>query len=212
MFKKLSSSVFSQLICLVFLACATTTASAKSRQYKDVYKDMVCRECALSYPHWYVAGNIGVSHLFDDESAGTSNSVDQNGPGWDATFGYQYNRMFGGEIGYTQYYNSRETSGSTVVARTSHFATHLNATGRYGFATRFNLLAKLGIAYSYAQKIFEATGAAGSSGAVSLYYGVGLTYNLTERAEVIAQWARAVGNDYTGSSDLYSLGLSYAIG
>lgn len=160
---------------------------------------------------WYVAGNLGVSHLYDDNAAGTSNSVDENGPGFDATLGYQFNRTWGGELGYTQFYNSRETSGSTVVARTSHFAVHANATARYPLAHRLSALGKLGLAYSYAQKIFEATGAAGSSGSVSPYLGLGLDYKLTRRADLLAQWSFVRGNNYTGSATLYSLGVQYAL-
>jgi len=165
----------------------------------------------LDCAHWYVAGNLGVSHLYDSRSTGTTNSVDENGPGWDAAIGYQWNSILGSELGYTQYYNSRETAARTVVAKTSHFAVHLNATGKYPLFYKVSALGKLGVAYSYAQKIFTAAGAAGSSGSVSPYVGLGFDYSLTKRVDMVAQWAWVRGNNYTGSATLYSLGMVFAI-
>lgn len=165
----------------------------------------------LDCSHWYVAGNIGVSHLYDRKNPASGDSVDENGPGWDAAIGYQLNSILGGELGYTQYYNSRETIASTLVAKTTHFAVHLNATGRYPIAYQLSALGKLGLAYSYAQKVFQTTGAAASSGAVSPYLGLGLDYSITPRVDMVGQWAWVRGNNYTGSSTLYSLGMVFAI-
>lgn len=166
--------------------------------------------CTLDCGHWYVGGNIGVSHLFDKESPGSGNSVDENGPGGSVVGGYQFNSILGGEVGYTKYHDSRETSGSTVLAKTEHYAVHLAATGRYPLVDKLSVLGKLGVAYSYAQKVFT-SGGAGSAGSVSPYYGVGFAYCLTPRVDFIGQWARAQGNNYTGSADLYSVGVNFAI-
>jgi hypothetical protein len=199
------------------IAILSAIASLSATQSYANFNDMVnCTGRTLSTytldcRHWYVAGNVGVSHLYDNHAPSTGNSVDENGPGWDATLGYQWNSILGGELGYTQYYNSRETSGTTVVAKTTHFAVHANATGRYPLAYKLSALGKLGLAYSYAQKVFEATGAAASSGAVSPYLGLGLDYSITPTVDMLAQWSFVRGNNYTGSSTLYSLGMAFAI-
>ena len=65
----------------------------------------------LDCGHWYAGANLGVSHLHDSHNPGSRNSVDENGPGGSAQLGYQFNSVFGAELGYTQYKNSRETSG-----------------------------------------------------------------------------------------------------
>ncbi|RDI44559.1 outer membrane beta-barrel protein [Aquicella lusitana] len=165
----------------------------------------------LDCAHWYAGGNIGISHLHDDPNSGSGNSVDENGPGWSVVGGYQFNSILGAEMGYTQYHDSRETSGSTVIAKTEHYAVHLAATGRYPLVDKLSALGKLGAAYSYAQKIATASGVAKSSGAGSLYWGLGLDYSITPKVDFIAQFAEAVGNDYTGSTDLWSVGLNVAI-
>lgn len=165
----------------------------------------------LDCGHWYVGGNIGMSHLHDDPNPGSGNSVDENGPGGSVVGGYQFNSILGAELGYTQYKNSRETIGSTIIAKTEHYAVHLAATGRYPLIDKWSALGKLGIAYSYAQKMATATGTAASSGAGSLYWGLGVNYSITPRVDFIAQFAEAVGNHLTGSTDLWSIGLNFAI-
>lgn len=162
-------------------------------------------------PHWYAGAHIGVSNLFDKKTPGTINHVNQNGPGWNVNLGYQFTRMFGGEAGYTQYHNSRETTGATNVAQTEHYATYLALTGQYPLSYQLHLLGKLGAAYSYANKIFTATGVSGSSGAVAPYLGLGMIYTMTNIVDFVAQWGRAYGNHLTGSSDLYSIGFNFAI-
>lgn len=202
------------LISALLGASITVLASTASAMSHPSYKGEAvppCSSAQCTAGHWYVAANLGVSHLYDDDAPGSNNSVDQNGPGWDATFGYQYTPMLGGELGYTQYYNSRETNGSTVLAKTTHFAVHLNAVGRYPIYHRLDVIGKLGIAYAYAQKIFEASGAAGSAGSVSPYLGLGLSYHLTSSVNMLGQWSYLRGNQYTGSNTLYSLGFEFAI-
>ena len=164
----------------------------------------------LDCSHWYVGANLGVSHLYDNETSGTNNSVTENGPGWSVNGGYQFNSLLGAEIGFTQYHDSRETSGSTNVAKTEHYAVDLVATGRYPLVNKWSVIGKLGMAYSYANKIYTA-GPAASSGALSPYGGLGVAYALTQKVDFLAQWAAAKGNNYTGSSSLYSVGLNVAI-
>lgn len=168
----------------------------------------------LECSHWYVSGNIGVSHLHDTKAPRSKDSVDENGPGFSAFGGYQFNSVFGAELGYTQYHDSRETigtaTGSSTIAKTEHYAVTLAATGKLPLAYGFSARGKLGLAYSYANKIFI-FGPSASSGAVSLYYGLGFLYSITPKADLVAEWASVRGNNYTGSSELYSLGFTFAI-
>jgi hypothetical protein len=167
---------------------------------------MITLDCA----HWYVAGNIGFSHLHDSATPHINSSVNENGPGWNVSGGYQFNSLLGAELGYTQYHDSRETFGAINIAKTEHYAVDLAATGRYPLFDKWSALAKLGIAYSYANKIFN-IGPAFSASAVSVYWGLGATYSITPKVDFIAQFANVTGNNYTGSSGLFSLGASFAI-
>lgn len=188
------------------------------KDYKD-HAGITCvkKTCAYRESHWFFAGGLGVSHLYDKVPPGVDDSVDENGPGWDVSLGYMFNHMIGTELGYTQYYNSRETHAKFVVGKTTHFAVHLDAIGEYEFYPRWNAIGKLGIAYAYAQIIIDdfndnrLDGASDSSGSVSPYMGLGIGYALTETVQLVGQWSFVRGNDYTGSNTLYSLGLVCAI-
>lgn len=174
------------------------------------YKEMTP---AAFVRYWYVGGHIGESRTHDKKAPGSSDSVTQIGPGWTVDLGYQfaefYRVLFAGELGYTQYHNSNETTPGTNVASTEHFSTYLAAVAQYPLVDNFNVLGKLGVAYSYAKKVFTASGTSASANDYSPYYGLGVSYNVTSNAALVLQWARARGNSKTGSTDLTSLGITY---
>jgi len=215
--KILSLTVLSA--CILF---PSSSALAKHRKHHHpapqvivAYKDEVPAPAPIYsfLGKWYVGGNIGESRTHDKKAAGTSDSVTQIGPGWSVDLGYQivqfYRAILSGELGYTQYHNSNETTPAANVASTEHFATYLAAVAQYPIVYNFNVLGKLGVAYSYAKKVFTATSASKSANTYSLYYGLGVSYNVTSNAAFVLQWARARGNHSTGSTDLTSLGISY---
>lgn len=192
---------------------AMNAHAAKHHQavsYKGEAMPVSC-DCNVFAPHWYVAGNLGLSRVYDDPAPGSGDTVHEYGPGWDADIGYQFNRMFGLEAGYSQYYNSREMLGSTIVARTTHFVAHLDATGRYPIYQKLSVLGKLGVGYAYAQKMFTGSGASGSEALMTPYLGAGLAYELTSKVNLVGQWSFARGNSKTGSNTLYTLGMEFAI-
>lgn len=185
------------------------------------YANMFTNACqtmstyTLDCAHWYVGGNVGVSHVHDSRTANLPSSMNQNGPGWSVDGGYQFNSLLGAELGYTQYHNSRETIGSILgtsvtLAQTEHYAVDVAGTLRYPLFYKISALGKLGAAYSYANKIFVG-GPSASSGSVSLYGGLGVQYSVTRTVDFILQWAGARGNDSTGSTELYSLGVQVGI-
>src|SRR5579872_5059321 len=131
-------------------------------------------------PSWYVGGHVGISRVHDEPAPGSSDSVTEIGPGWTADLGYQFlewhRALFAGELGYTQYHNSNETTPGTNIASTQHFAAYLAAVGQYPIVGHLNVLGKLGVAYSYAKKVFT-FGASASANVYSPYYGAGFSYN-----------------------------------
>lgn len=189
-------------------ACAIFAGSLTLAHAGSVMKDM---PMPTFVPHWYVGANMGVSHLYDKKNSGSNNSVSENGPGGSVLAGYQFTDMFGLEAGYTQYYNSKETLGSTIVAKTEHYAVDLAGTAQYPFTDQISGLAKLGLAYAYAQKMAIASGVSQSDSPINAYWGLGFTYHLTSAVDAVAQFSEAVGNSTTGSSDLWSLGFIFGI-
>jgi len=166
-------------------------------------------------PNWYVGAHIGESRAHDRPTAGLGSSVTQIGPGWTADIGYQFYQFrratFAGELGYTQYHQSSDNTKVLNIANTEHYATYLAGVGQYSLNNNFSVLGKLGLAYSYAKKILTIAGVTGSANAYSLYWGLGVTYYMTPRAGLVLQWARACGNNKTGSTDLASLGVTFGL-
>lgn len=183
------------------------TAMAGHKKHRD-YKGSApyCKVGCKS--RWYATGSMGMSRLFDKESA-AANSVHENGLGWNVGVGYLYNRYFGGELGYNYYADSRETNGTTQIARTKHYSLYLALTGRYSIGYGLTAFGKIGPGYTYANKLFTSpSGANGSASSLSLFYGVGVAHKLTRKTAALVEWSRVLGNDYTGSADLYSVGLA----
>lgn len=204
------------LATLIFTSSSVALAHSKKHHHCTCKEPVTYKEVTapvnMFVPNWYVGGHIGVSRTHDQAAPGSGDSVTQIGPGWTADLGYQffeYRRLIlAGELGYTQYHNSNETTPATNVASTEHFASYLAAVAQYPLGHNFNVLGKLGVAYSYAKKVFTG-GASASANAYSPYYGAGFSYNITQQAALVLQWARARGNGSTGSTDLTSLGVSY---
>jgi outer membrane protein with beta-barrel domain len=206
------------ILLMVPLACVQVAFAKKHHPVKaetaPIYKEQPIVIAPSFTPTWYVGANIGESRTHDAAAPGSGDSVTQIGPGWSADLGYKfirfYNAVLAGEIGYTQYDHSSETTPGVVVAKTDHFSSYAAFVGEYPLIQSFGVMGKVGLAYSYAEKIFEASGAANSANDWGLYYGGGLTYSMTPQASLIVQWDRARGNDKTGSTDLLSLGVEYS--
>lgn len=165
-------------------------------------------------PHWYIGGNLGISHAFDNPFAGTTDYVEHSGTGWSVDTGYQflhiYGAMIGAELGYTYYADSREytrTSPPVTVGRTEHQSVDLVATLQLPVVYNFSLLGKLGGAYNYARKNAYPINISRSANNGSIYYGGGVMYNVTKAAAIVGQWNRSRGNSSTGTTDLYSIGV-----
>ncbi len=205
------------LTTLIFSSSSVALAH-KSKKHKRVaqevtYKEQIVIIEPVFVPNWYVGGHVGVSRTHDKAAPRSGDSVTQIGPGWTADLGYQFfqyrKAIFAGELGYTQYHQSNETRPGVNIASTEHFASYLALVGQYPIINNFNVLGKLGVAYSYAKKVFTGSGTSASASVYSPYYGVGVSYNVTRQAAIVLQWARARGNGSTGSTDLTSLGVTY---
>jgi len=189
--------------------CFATTASAFTFNANNFRQQLATY--TLDTPHAYVSGNIGISQLFDKKAPGSSNNVDKYGPGWNVNGGYQFNSMWGAEAGFTDYYNSRETFAGFTIAKTQHYSVDVAGTVRLPMAYQLSALGKLGLAYSYANKMFIGSGASASANALNLYWGIGMAYSITPKFDIDALYANARGNSITGSAGLFSIGLTMAL-
>ena len=174
---------------------------------------------SLSAPMgWYAEGNVGLTRLYNQKYSGSVNGA---GIGGNLNIGYKFMPYFTAEIGYTLYANnSIDASDGVKAANNKHYSYDIAAKEivpiAYGGAEGF---AKIGVQRLSSQISVTNNDAASDIGLTSkhnsvtgLYLGAGIQYYLTPDMACVLQWARAAGNNSTGSMDLWSVGVSYIFG
>ena len=140
---------------------------------------------------WYVGGNIGLAEV--DELGEDDMSFKILG-------GYQINRNFGVELGYTDFGKVSAAPGIDVKGN----AIELVGVGTLPLNDKFSLLGKLGFAMG------EFKGGGASADSTELTYGIGAQYNLSPVLGLRAEYQiyTDVGD---GASDVnvMSIGIVY---
>jgi OmpA-OmpF porin, OOP family len=140
--------------------------------------------------------------------------------------GYQFNRNFALELGYTHYHNTSVSNilpagyGLNGNVSIKDQALDLVGKGIIPLANCFNLYGELGMAY-LDEKVsanvsdgFASGTASESENAVLPTFGIGVSYDITPNVPVSLGWNRIqkVGNTDLTSKDLVSLGIAYNFG
>jgi len=161
---------------------------------------------------WYAEGNLGITRL---SNASFSGSAD--GTSWNLDIGYKFMPYFGLEFGYTSYadVNISNAMGQSV-ANGFDSSIDLAARGILPLGS-FEAFSKLGIARIHSHVVlknssFSSPVSPGSEDKIGLYLAVGAQYYMSPNLAVHAQWARAKGNGFTGTLDLWTIGASFLFG
>lgn len=167
---------------------------------------------------WYIGGSFGQSQ-FQDACEGISGpgiSCDEKDSAWKIFGGYQLNRNFAIELGYT---NLGETSASeagvSVAAEASAF--ELVGIGFLPLADRFSAYGKVGLyrAESEGRLIIPGLGSGSiDESNTDLTYGFGLKFDISRNLALRGEWQRyseVGGGDLGGEADIdvLSVGLMY---
>ena len=136
-------------------------------------------------PGFYVGASVGQSKLKD-----VCSGCDDKDTAWRLLGGYQLNRNFSAEVGYT---NLGEFSGTKVNAW------ELVGVGLYPINNQFGIYGKLGGHHSEAKN-------GGSETGNGLTYGAGLQFDVSPNLGVRGEWQRY--DKLAGVSDLKSDVLS----
>lgn len=127
----------------------------------------------------YVGGNIGYGKT--NETFGDSLSGFQNkGFAWGVNGGYQFNKNFAAEVGYTQMANVKYDAANLA---TQNRIVDIVAKGIYPLNEQFNVFGKLGAAYTHTNDVAEDV----KHSAIVPYFGAGVGYNLTENVSLNVQ-------------------------
>lgn len=158
---------------------------------------------------WYVGGSLGQSEYKDSCEAPLPAGVscDEKDTAWKIFGGYQINRNFAAEFGYT---NLGETaaSGGGVNATIEATAWELVGVASIPFANRFSLYGKLGF-YRAETELRSNVAISGNETNTDLTYGFGVRYDFTRNVGIRGEWQRYsdVGGTATGEGHINVLSV-----
>jgi OOP family OmpA-OmpF porin len=163
----------------------------------------------------YVGGGFGQSQAKDGCTGvgGVGVTCDDKDTAWKIFGGYQFNRNFSGEFGYTDL-GEVKASGPGGSAQIKANAWELSAIGAWPLAQQFSIYGRLGGARAET-KLSSSSGQSGKKSAINLTFGAGAQYDFTRNLGLRAEWQRysdvKVRNDTTGvegKSNVDVLGIS----
>jgi OOP family OmpA-OmpF porin len=153
---------------------------------------------------WYLGGNIGQSKLKDGCSGlgGSGISCDDKDTAFKILGGYNINRNFAAELGYTDL-GKAKASGLGLTDELKATAWELSGVGSYPVANQFSVFGRLGL---YFADVKENTNFVGNFKHTNndLTYGFGVRYDFSRELGVRGEWQRysKVGGGDIGKSDV----------
>jgi OmpA-OmpF porin, OOP family len=159
---------------------------------------------ALAQDTGFYAGlSIGQSAV-DDACTGIGGpgvSCDDKDTAWRILGGYQFNRNFAVEVGYSDL-GEVSASGPGGSASIESTAIEVVAVGMLPIADRFSLYGKIGMYRGETDA--TAPGVSVSESNTDLTFGVGVRYDITKNLGVRAEWQRYgdIGGDSIGEADV----------
>jgi OOP family OmpA-OmpF porin len=161
---------------------------------------------------WYVGGGIGQSQVDVDLSgAQPGTSVDDKDTSFRVFGGYQFNKYFGVELGYSELGESKGNEPAPGVGAFTFEAKawDLVAVGTLPLANNFSLVGKLGF-YKGDLEYKDAVDSLSESN-TDLTYAIGAQYDFSKNLGIRAEWQqyKSMGKkDTIGESDVDVFGVS----
>lgn len=155
---------------------------------------------------FFVAGSAGRVHAKTDTAPGTS--ANDSYPAWAIGGGYRFNQYVGLEANYRDYGQLKTQSG---VAWSTADLTGWTYGGfvAYPVTDTIELTARAGW-NRWQSEWRHSTGASGTLNGTEPYWGAGLSYSVTPKAAIGANWTRfKSAYASTDDADLFEIGLQY---
>lgn len=141
---------------------------------------------------WYVGASIGQADLDIDKDTA-----------WKISAGYQLNRTFSVEIGYTNLGEVSEGAGAFAVEAEAT-AWEVIGVAKFPVANQFSIYGLVGIAMAEVEG--RVLGVSFSDDSTELTFGVGAQYDVSRNLGVRAQWQRYGADE---DIDVISLGVVF---
>lgn len=149
---------------------------------------------------WYVGAAYGITNI-DVSTSGPGFSVDGDDSGYKIFGGFQFNKTWGGEVGYVDF-GKASVSGLGLSGDAGITAFTLAGTGTLPLGQNFSLLGKLGLA------MWDTSGSAASGdNGTDLYFGVGAAYSFNRNLSLVADYEMVDAED--DSVSMISVGVRY---
>lgn len=163
---------------------------------------------APAAPGWYAGGSLGQSEAKDTDCSPPLTSCDDKDTAWKIFGGYQINRNFAVELGYTNL-GEFSASGPGVNASIESKAWEVMGVGSFPVADRFSLYGKLGFYRAESEATSNIPGVSADESNTGLAFGIGAQYDFTRSVAVRAEWQRYsdVGGGNIGETDLDVLSI-----
>lgn len=167
---------------------------------------------------WYLEANGGATKITNEDNDYVGGSSSTSGFGGSGVVGYKFMPYFAGEAGYMRFANTDiEAPGGTGAGTTKRYSIYLAAKGILPvYDTGMEFFGKLGVQrLKSCTEIDDETAAAAiglsnsSHSKTGVFVGLGGQYYFMPELAMVVQWARAQGNNATGTADLFSIGASY---
>jgi len=159
---------------------------------------------------WYAGGSIGQSEVKDGCSGLTGVpgiSCDEKDTAWKIFGGYQLNRNFAAEFGYTDL-GEISASGFGVNVSAETTAWELSGIGSWPLTNQFSVFGRLGF-YRAETEGRSNVGVSADSDNTGLTFGVGVQYNFSRNLGLRGEWQRYSDVGENGDeSDIDVLGVS----
>jgi OmpA-OmpF porin, OOP family len=151
---------------------------------------------------FYVGGAIGQTTIDACGVVPAGLSCDDEDTSWKILGGYQINRNFSAELGYSNL-GEITASGPGGSLSIESNAWELVGVGSYPLSNQLSVYGKLGL-YRAEVELTSTVGISGDETATDLTYGVGLRYDFTPTIGVRGEWQRYgdVGGGSTGEGDV----------
>jgi OOP family OmpA-OmpF porin len=157
---------------------------------------------------FYIGGSVGQSTA--DCNATARTSCDDEDTAWKIFGGYQFNRNFAAELGYSEL--GEVSSSGPFSTKVDSKLWDLVGVGSIPLGNNFSLYGKLG-AYRADAELSSSVGVSGDKSTTDLTYGLGARYDFTRNFGVRAEWQRYQGIEVpstavtSGDSDIDVLNI-----
>lgn len=140
---------------------------------------------------WYGGFSIGQSKA-DCDTSGTGLSCDDSDTAWKIFGGYQINRTWGVELGYTDLGEISATGGGVNI-NVESTAWDLVGVGTFPINNQFSVYGKLGFYRAETEVSSNVAGGSGDKNTTDFTFGVGVRYDFTRNVGLRAEWQRYSG-------------------